>query len=164
MQYTEGQFWRDRVKRTLAPTGIKFFDPYDKPFLQDVPEDADARKTLLDMMDKLDYDGVAERMKAIRNFDLRMCDISDFFIAHIQPEIASWGSAEEITTVIRQKKPIFLSVAGGKRNTPLWLMGMLPHKYIYDSIQAVIDTITAIDLGQIELSSDRWKLLKENLR
>jgi hypothetical protein len=33
-----------------------------------------------------------------------------------------------------EKKPLFLSIEGGKKKTPLWLMGVVPHKYIYDSI------------------------------
>lgn len=164
MQYSDGQSWRDKVKKELYATGIKFFDPYHKPFLHDIPEDSQARERLLGMMAIGNYNRVAEWMKEIRSHDLRLCDICDFFIAHIQPEIASWGSAEEITTIIRQKKPLFLSVAGGKKNTPLWLMGMLPHKYIYDSVDDVIETIKRIDRKQIELPSDHWKLLKPELR
>lgn len=164
MQYSDGQSWREQVKRKLQTTGIKFFDPYHKPFLHDIPEDAQAREKLLAMMDAGDYDSVAEWMKEIRNYDLRLCDICDFFIAHIQPAVASWGSAEEITTIIRQKKPLFLSVEGGKSKTPLWLMAIMPHKYVYNSVDEIIDVITAIDRRQIELSSDRWKLLKPELR
>lgn len=164
MQYSDGQSWREQIKRKLCATGIKFFDPYYKPFLHSLPEDTQAREKLLGMMNAGDYDGVSEWMKEIRNHDLRLCDICDFFVAHIKPEVASWGSAEEITTVIRQKKPLFLSVEGGKSRTPLWLMAIMPHKYIYNSINEVIETIDQIDREQIRLSSDRWKLLRPELR
>lgn len=164
MQYVNGESWRNEVKTRLKHTGITFFDPYLKPFLHDIPEDNDARKRLDAFMELGQYDKVAEWMKQIRNFDLRLCDLSDFFIAHIQPSVASWGSAEEITTIIRQKKPLFLSVEGGKRCTPLWLMAIMPHKYIYNSVDEIIQTIDAIDKQEIELSSDRWKLLKPELR
>lgn len=160
----DGESWRKRVQKQLKHTGIKFFDPYVKPFMHNMPEDSNARERLNCLMAAGQYDQVAEWMKGIRNHDLRLCDICDFFIAHIQPKVASWGSAEEITTIIRQKKPLFLSVEGGKKATPLWLMAIMPHKYIYDSVWDIVDTVNAIDQRKIELSSDRWKLLKPELR
>jgi hypothetical protein len=100
----------------------------------------------------------------VRGCDLRLCDICDFFIAHINPSVASWGSAEELVTINREKKPIFLSIEGGKSKTPLWEMGKFPHKYMYDSVQDIIDTVRAIDAGVIKMNSDRWKLLKKTHR
>ena len=66
-------------------------------------------------------------------YDLNLVDRSDFIIAHILPDVASWGSAEELVTAVRMKKPIFISMEGGKSQTPLWILGMLPHNYIYNS-------------------------------
>ena len=53
---------------------------------------------------------------------------------------------------------------GGKRKTPLWMMGMLPHHYIYDSIEEVVGMIKQIDTGEKNIDSDRWRLLKKELR
>ena len=53
---------------------------------------------------------------------------------------------------------------GGKKKTPLWMMGMMPHKYIYDSIEDVVDMIKRIDNGEKEIDSDRWRLLRIELR
>ena len=39
-------------------------------------------------------------------------DRSDFIVAHLVPDVASWGSAEEIVTAVRMKKPIFVSMEG----------------------------------------------------
>lgn len=164
MQYADGRGWRDIVKKELSSCNINFFDPYHKPFLHEVPEDEGSRDEMKRWMETEQYELVSERMWAVRGYDLRLCDICDFFIAHIIPEKASWGSAEEITTVIRQKKPLFLSIEGGKKKTPLWLLGAIPHKYIYNNIDEVITTIKNIDVGIIKMSSDRWKLLKEDLR
>ena len=44
-------------------------------------------------------------MKQIRSYDLNLVDRSDFIIAHLFPEVASGGSAEEIVTAVRMKKP-----------------------------------------------------------
>ncbi len=60
------------------------------------------------------------------------------------PDVASWGSAEEIVTAVRMKKPIFISMEGGKKATPLWMMGMVPHHYIYDSVEDIIEMIKSI--------------------
>jgi hypothetical protein len=164
MQYADGRGWREVVKQELGPRKITFFDPYYKPFIHDIPEDEGSRDEMSNWMATGQYDLVKQRMWEVRGYDLRLCDICDFFIAHIIPEKASWGSAEEITTVIRQKKPLFLSIEGGKKKTPLWLMGALPHKYIYDSVDDVIQTVKYIDDGVVKMSSDRWKLLKPELR
>ena len=135
-----------------------------KPFVKDVEEDELAREKTLEDMEKGYYNDVAERMRIIRSYDLNLVDRSDFIIAHLVPDVASWGSAEEIVTAVRMKKPIFISMEGGKKATPLWMMGMVPHHYIYDSVEDIISMITDIDSGKKEIDSDRWRLLKEDLR
>lgn len=166
MQYIDGRGWRDTVKESLKDRGIKFYDPYHKPFVHDVPEDEASRSEMLHWMETEQYDLVAQRMKSVRGYDLRLCDICDWFIALVKPSVASWGSAEEITTIIREKKPLFLVIDDpqGKKATPLWLMSMMPHKYIYGNLEEAIQTIKAIDEGIIKMTSDRWKLLLPELR
>jgi nucleoside 2-deoxyribosyltransferase len=166
MQYADGRGWRESVKEKLKNTGIKFYDPYFKPFVHDIPEDNASRAEMLHWMETEQYDLVAQRMKQVRGYDLRLCDVCDWFIAVIKPSVASWGSAEEITTVIRQKKPVFVVIDDPKKKaaTPLWIMAMLPHKYIYGSLEDAVDTIIAINNGVVKMSSDRWKLLKPELR
>ena len=164
MQYASGRDWREYVEGELEPLGIKIFNPYKKPFVKDVEEDEDTRLSIEHCMKHGYFNDVAERMKLIRSYDLNLVDRSDFIIAHIIPEVASWGSSEEITTAVRMKKPIFLSVEGGKHKTPYWFMGKLPHNYIYDSIEEVIDMIKQIDSGEKKIDSDRWRLLKKELR
>lgn len=166
MEFVNGEGWRNTVKKELGDKNITFFDPYFKPFVHDIPEDENSRKEMLHWRETEQYELVAQRMKQVRSYDLRLCDICDFFIVNINPKVASWGSAEEITTIIREKKPVFLAIDDpiGKKACPLWLFGVLPHKYIYNNVAEVIDTIKAIDDGVVKMSSDRWKLLKEDLR
>lgn len=164
MQYQDGRGWRNEIKPQLAELGIVVFDPYTKPFVDDVSEDESVRAQLKVWMETGEYDKVAERMRPIRNFDLRLCDLSDFIIAHINPKVASWGSAEELVTSCRMKKPTFISIEGGKTKTPLWMMGMFPHKYFYNSIDEIVEVLRRIDSGQKELDNERWKLLKEEYR
>jgi len=164
MQYASGRDWRDYVEAELEPVGIRIFNPYKKPFVKDVKEDEDTRLSISHCMEHGYFNDVAERMKLIRSYDLNLVDRSDFIIAHLLPEVASWGSAEEIVTAVRMKKPLFISMEGGKHKTPLWMMGMLPHNYIYDSIEEVVDMVKQIDSGAKKIDSNRWRLLKKELR
>ena len=164
MQYLSGRDWREEVTEKLAPLSITCFDPYKKPFIKDVEEDEASRLEMETWMKTKQYDRVSERMKTVRSYDLNLVDRSDFIIAHLVPDVASWGSAEEITTAIRMKKPTFISMEGGKSKAPLWLLGMLPHKYIYNSLDEVTEMLYAIDNGIKPIDSDRWRLLRKEYR
>lgn len=166
MQYQNGEGWRNNVKTELDGRNIKFHDPYHKLFVTNIPEDQDSRDEMGRWMASEQYDKVAERMKLVRGYDLRLCDICDWYFAVINPRVPSWGSAEEITTIIREKKPLFLVIdhPDGKKATPLWLLGMFPHKYIYSSLSSAIEMIKLIDDGKHIIDSDRWKLLREDVR
>ena len=164
MQYSEGRDWREHVEKELTDLNITVFNPYKKPFVKDIEEDEDARLSMAHCMEHGYFNDVAERMSLVRSYDLNLVDRSDFIIAHILPEVASWGSAEELVTAVRMKKPIFISMEGGKHKTPLWIMGMLPHHYIYDSVDEVLEMVKQINSGVKDIDSDRWRLLKKELR
>ena len=164
MQYLSGRDWRKEVTEKLAPLNILCFNPYEKPFMKDVEEDEASRQEMETWMKTKQYDRVTEKMKTVRAYDLNLVDRSDFIIAHLVPEVASWGSAEEITLAVREKKPVFISMEGGKAKTPLWMLGMLPHKYIYNSVDEILDMLYAIDGGSKPIDSDRWRLLRKEFR
>lgn len=167
MQYVaqqEGEGWRERITKPLNRMGIVVFNPYHKPFVKDVQEGPEVRKSLDEARLNGDYELLNQKMREIRIFDLNLVDRCDFIIAHIQPSIASWGSAEEIVTAVRMKKPIFISIEGGKQKCPLWIFGMFPHKYIYNTPDEIIDMLHLINTGEKELDNERWKLLREEYR
>lgn len=164
MQYLNGRNWRKEVTKELSKLNILCFNPYDKPFVKDVDESENSRTEMDFLLKNKKYDVLSEKLKTIRSYDLNLVDRSDFIIAHLVPEVASWGSAEEIVTAVRMKKPIFISIEGGKVKTPLWMFGMIPHKYIYNSIEEVINMINSIDSGDKPIDSDRWRLLKKEYR
>ena len=163
MQYADGKDWRKQVESELEKLNIIPFTPYRNPFVKDVEEDDGVRQKMANNMQNGYYGDVAKRMHIVRNYDLNLVDRSDFIIAHILPDVASWGSAEELVTAVRMKKPVFISMEGGKSKTPLWILGMLPHNYIYDSIDEVLDMIKKIDSGEKSIDSDRWRLLRKEL-
>jgi hypothetical protein len=164
MQYVSGRDWREDVTDRLKALHITCFNPYKKPFIKDVEEDEASRHEMQELMNDGEYDKVTQRMKTVRAYDLNLVDRSDFIIAHLVPDVASWGSAEEITTAVRMKKPVFISMQGGKEKTPLWMLGMFPHKYIYNSLDEIIKMLYSIDSGTKNIDSDRWRLLRKEYR
>lgn len=166
MEFSDGREWRETIEKELDGRGIKFFNPYKKPYINNVPEDETSREEMLHWRETEQYDILSQKMKKIRSDDLRCVDISDWLIALIKPNVASWGTGEEIPTAIKEKKPVFLIVDDPKgiAACPLWFFGVMPHKYIYGSLKEVIKTIKGIDDGLIRLSSDRWHLLKKEFR
>lgn len=166
IENSDGRSWRNKIKQDLEGRNINFLDPYSKPFVKNNPEDEMSREEMFHWRETGQYDLLSQKMRSVRSDDLRCIDISDWLIAMIHPKIASWGSGEEIPTAIKEKKPLFLIVDDprGVVACPLWFFGVLPHKYIYGSIEDAVKTIKAIDEGTIKLSSDRWHLLKEEMR
>jgi|TARA_B110000495_G_scaffold117712_1_gene102183 nucleoside 2-deoxyribosyltransferase len=164
MQYLSGRNWRDDVTQKLEELNITCFNPYKKPFMRDVEEDEASREEMDTWMKTKQYDRATQRMKVVRSYDLNLVDRSDFIIAHLVPDVASWGSAEEIVTAVRMKKPVFVSMEGGKSKTPLWMLGMFPHKYIYNTLDEIVEMIHAINNGSKPIDSDRWRLLRREFR
>jgi|TARA_B100000287_G_scaffold401795_1_gene422167 hypothetical protein len=164
MQYADPGDWREVVKEALKDTNIIFYNPLDKPFISDVDENSNTREFLNKKLEEGNFDYVYKHMSSIRRSDLNLVDRSDFIIAHIVPHVGSWGSTEEIMCANRMKKPVFVSIEGGRHKVPLWLAGMLPPHYFFDSIEKVLDTIKEIHYGKRALDLDRWRLLKPEYR
>jgi nucleoside 2-deoxyribosyltransferase len=172
MQYAEGRYWREDFSEFLNDINVTIFDPYKKPFINAPEEDEKTHEWMEDLMQKGDwrcekgsgYDEVANHMKKVRNFDLSMVDAADFIICYLNAEVPTFGTMEELSWAARCKKPTFIIMEGGKVKTPFWVMGMFPHKYIYNSFDEVKEILTKIDEGSIKADSDRWRLFKHELR
>lgn len=165
MQYVNGENWREIFEKSIGEDlGVTCFNPYKKPFVNQRKEDEETRTLLLDYMAKGDYQKVHDHMGLVRSDDLRLTDLVDFAVCHIYPSIASWGTAEEIVTLNREKKPIFVAVDGGVSKTPLWLMGTLKPHYFYNSVDEIIQMLKKIDSGEKTIDSERWRLLRKEFR
>lgn len=164
MEYAQGIDWRELVERTLQPRNITVFNPYKKPFLNDCDESPDVRHRMREAMHSGEYEKVTEWARDIRRYDLNLVDRSDFIIAYIIPSTASWGTAEELSTAVAARKPIFTVIQDGIKHCPLWLMGQLKHKYMYNSVEDALAMITRIDNGEVPIDSPSWRLLKPELR
>ena len=127
-----GVGWRQQIQRDLADLGIVWLDPTNKPTDQAV-EDNDTKRLLADAKSVGNYDYIVHQVKVIRNIDLRLVDIADFLIVHLDTNIYSFGTIEEIANANREKKPIIVHVEQGKAGTPSWLFGMIGHKDIFST-------------------------------
>lgn len=164
MEFEDGRAWRDDISDFLSKRGITIFDPYKKPFIGAFSESVEDRESLIEKRSNGRLGEIHEHMKMVRAQDLSMVDRSDFLICFISPNVPTFGTIEELVTAVRAKRPVFIVVDGGKNTTPLWLLGMFPPKYFYNSFEEVKDMLALIDDGKVEIDSDRWRLLKPELR
>lgn len=164
MSCADGSSWRSKVEQSLKEMGVIVLNPYNHPFVNSCQEDNDATNKLKKMIALNQYDEASAMTRKIRTEDLRCVDISDFIFCYLNPKVPTCGSYEELFESNRSKKPIFLSIDGGKKETPLWLFGTIPHKYIYDNVDDAIEMLKKIDNGTVAIDSERWRLLRKEFR
>ena len=164
MEYADGTFWREEAEKALNLIGVTCFNPYQKPFISGVPENKETQKLLKEQRLNGELWKVHETMKGIVADDLAMVDRSDFIVCHIDPKTPTFGTVHEFVVANQLKKPIFTFVSGGVRQTPLWMLGLVPTRYFYDSLSNLLENIMLINRGELEIDSSRWRLLKPEFR
>ena len=150
-----GEGWRHQLKLDLSDLGIVWLDPTRKPTLRAVESD-DTRRALAEAKARGDFDYVTAQMKIIRSIDLRLTDMADFLVVHIDTRIFSFGTIEELTNANREKKPIIVHCEQGKAGSPNWLLGMIPHKMVFNTWPEVHEYIRSIDASE-EFDDPRWQ-------
>ena len=164
MQYADGQDVRENISKRLEEMGIIMWNHYKKPFITNFDESSEMQVKFKQWLEIGECDRIID-YSPIRIYDLALIDKSDFVIFIYDPDIVTCGSWEEFFTANRIKRPIFFVNTKGKKKTPLWVFWTLKnHHYIYNSIDECIDTIRKINLGEIPLDSDRWRLLNPSFR
>jgi nucleoside 2-deoxyribosyltransferase len=135
-----GATWRDNITPFLQNLGIEVFNPISKPSNIGL-EDCDVHQIKTKLKEKENYDELSSMMKTIRAVDLRLVDISDFLVVNMNLDIHPCGTYEEIFWANRQKKPILIHMEQGKKYSPDWLFGTIPHQMIFstwDEIKAYL--------------------------
>jgi nucleoside 2-deoxyribosyltransferase len=125
-----GATWRDNITPFLENMGVVVFNPITKPTNTGL-EDKDSHVIKTKLKQKERYDELSEMMKVIRRVDLRLVDISDFLIVNLDLDIHPCGTYEEIFTANRSKKPILIHMEQGKKHTPDWIFGTIPHQMVF---------------------------------
>lgn len=150
-----GVGWRKRIQSDLADLNLIWLDPTQKP-IEIGLEDAESRARRAKAKAEGDYDTITKEMKIIRHVDLRMTDVSDFIVVHIDTSIYSFGTIEELVTANRMKKPIVVHIEQGKHNTPDWLFAMIPHKMIFSTWEEVYDYLRHVAKDEVFDAMERW--------
>jgi hypothetical protein len=126
--------WRENITPFLRELGIVVLNPCSKPI--DVPSEIENRALRQQLKNDGNYDELSKLVKRdIRIPDLRMVDMSDVVILNLDVDVHMCGSYEEVTTANRQKNPILVRCAQGKRCAPDWMFSMIPHQHIFDNWQ-----------------------------
>ena len=159
-----GRSWRLDIQDKLKDLGINWFDPCQKHFIKDIQEVDGAQDELKMLRAAHRYDELEEKMRIIRIYDLSLVDKSDFLIFHYDNTKITVGSFEEFFVGNSIKRPIFVIAVNGVDQLPYWFFACMSNKYFYNSIDEAIDMLKAIDSGDKEIDSNRWKLLKPGYR
>ena len=150
-----GEGWRKNTTPFLQNLGVTVLDPTNKPCAS-FHEDKHVRNQIRILKEDEQYKVVASLVKPIRSIDLRMVDISDFLIAHINLDIFAFGTIEEMVLANYQRKPILTFVYPHKKSTPTWLFGMIPEQHIFSNLLEIGGYLEKID-GGFDDGTERWK-------
>jgi len=164
MEYTnDATNWRSYVAKELEKLEIKVLSPLDTMFMFQNNEADEDRKKLKLARENEDYEYVHNYMRGVVQKDLRLIDLSDYIIVNLEIQKPTFGTMHEIVIADQQKKPIFL-IVNNKKQTPLWLMGLLQPHYIYNTIDEALEMIKKIDSGIKPIDLRRWRLLLPEYR
>lgn len=150
-----GVGWRNEITPFLESIGIVVFNPITKPTDTGL-EDHDSHIVKTKLKSNKRYDELSSMMKVIRSVDLRLVDISDFLIVNLDLDIHPCGTYEEIFWANRQKKPIIIHMMQGKKHTPDWLFGTVPHQMIYSDWNDIYGYLEHINSSENINTYNRW--------
>lgn len=156
----DGVAWRRDFTKTLARFGVVPLDPTDKPTSQCKYNEIGDEKQMIDKLIELErWDELRTMAKEIVLVDLRMVEVSDFLVAYVNTDIPMCGTWDEIFESLRQRKPTYVVIEGGKRKMPMWLRGKLNHNFCFSSFKELENYLEGLHMGIIEPDYTRWVFL-----
>ena len=156
-----GVGWRLDIRHQLADLDLIFLDPCDKPMLAGYGcEDLESHQRRVDQKARGDFEALAEDVHLIRCLDLRLADLCDFAIVHLDRTIYSTGTHEEIALLNRRKVPILVHVEQGKIALPDWYWGALPHQHIFGTWKELMNHVRMVAYSPDPVETyNRWRFL-----
>jgi len=153
----DGVAWRRNFTKFLKRVGAIPLDPTDKPVSQCKYNEIGDEKIMIEKLVELNrWDELREMAKEIVLVDLRMVEVSDFLVAYVNTDIPMCGTWDEIFESLRQRKPTYVVVEGGKKKMPMWLRGKLNHNFCFESFEELEAYLTGLHTGIIEPDYTRW--------
>jgi len=156
-----GTGWRGDIKKRLADLDLIFLDPCAKPMQVGYAcEDLENHARRIEQKRQGDFETISREMRLIRCIDLRLADLCDFSIVHLDREIYSTGTHEEIALLNRRKVPILVHMEQGKAALPDWYWGTFPHQHVFSTWEELIAYVrhVASDAPPID-TYNRWRFL-----
>ena len=150
-----GVGWRILLKQALKELGVIWLDPTDKP-LHDASRGKEEVKEMRRLMHQKQYNSIEYAMQDIRFVDLRMVDVSDFIVMYLDMDIHHCGTYVEFTRANGQDKPIITIIKQGKKSAPTWLLGEMPHNFIFNNLEEAIDYLHHVSSSQVFNPFHRW--------
>ncbi len=155
-----GVGWRNMITQELGNLDLIFLDPCNKMILDTkINEDLQSHLNRQALKDTGDFTTLAKEMRLIRRIDLRMVDLCDFAIVHLDLETYTSGTAEELTTLNRRKVPILIHMQQGKRMLPDWWIGAVPHQHVFGEWSELIDYVNHVAHDSVIETYNRWQFL-----
>jgi hypothetical protein len=156
-----GVGWRSDIKLALANLDLVFLDPCEKPMqIEHACEDLENHTRRLEMKARGDFETLSRDMRLIRCIDLRLADLCDFAIVHLDLDVYSTGTHEEITLLNRRKVPVLVHVEQGKSKLPDWYWGALPHQHIFSTWDELVVYINGVAFNEPPIDSfNRWRFI-----
>ena len=153
----DGVAWRVNIANALSKYGVIALDPTNKPTSQCKYNEIGDEKDLIEKLVALErWDELREMAKEIVLVDLRMVEVSDFLVAYVNTDISMCGTWDEIFESLRQRKPTYVVVEGGKAKMPMWLRGKLNHNFCFGSFEELEAYLDALHKGVVEPDYTRW--------
>lgn len=151
-----GLGWRKKIQEDLAHLDIVWLDPTNKP-CKDGTEGQEEVEYGYRLMAEGRFEEAARFFKPIRHIDLRMVDICDFMVVHLDMEIHHCGTYEELFWCNRMKKPIVVWVKQGKAAASRWLFATIPHQLIFGDYGRMIEYLKHIAEDHVIDTMKRWE-------
>lgn len=160
----DGIGWRIEMTEWLAERGVMALDPTDKRTSNTIfNEIGDEQKNLGQLRELGRFHELRNAMKPIVLADLRMVEISDFLIVYLDPSVQMCGTWEELFVGLRQHKPVFVVVKGGKQKLNFWMFGRINPDFVFDSFEDVKNYLEEVDNETIRVDSSRWIFFDYNI-
>jgi hypothetical protein len=151
-----GVGWRQAVREELNDLGVIWLDPTRKPTNEAI-EDIENRQARAHEKQTGHFDVVSTMMSPIRKVDLRLVDIADFVLVHLDLDIYSVGTYNELFEADRQNKPIIIHMEQGKQRLPDWLFATVPHQMVFSTWPEVYTYLRHVAQDPAAETFKRWK-------
>lgn len=153
-----GEQWRNALIPWLQKRGVFVLNPCNKP-IANTPVEADGRADINQMKKEGRYDEIKPAYaEDIRGLDLHMVDSASFLIVHLDNDVPTCGTWEELFWANRCKKPIVVHCEQGKQAIPNWLFLTIPHQMMFSTWEEVVAYLDDIDTaGPYPETYKRWK-------